>query len=312
MLFGSIRIFLGIVFLVTGISKIPIFQAFVYSITELTLLTGWIVYPIGVFAIALEITIGLGLLLNRQVRALSGILSLLMASFLVLLSAALFRFEHYICTCFGVLGLALPVHQQILVDLALLNLSVFLFLNSPKHSSLQTGNRFRAVMKTTFAVSLLWSGVIILQPSIIFGEKPDYGIDEKILLDKLSVSTQPRLVMMVDFGDFYCPDCLDDFVGISASVSEHPPETGANVSIVVRRIPFMEESEQRDFVDDWRQSNGVHLPMIIDTGELFDRSKIRKSAVLLFDRYGNLLAYETLPMGSRRRNEVVQQFLDLL
>jgi hypothetical protein len=315
MIISFIRFFLGIVFLITGISKIPIFESFAYSITELTPLTGWIIYPIAVIAIALEIVIGLGLILKKQVRLLSGILTLLIFSFIIMLSAALFRFEHYICTCFGVLGLELPVHQQIIVDLILLNLSLLVFFNPiPAASAVMRKNAFRT-LRIIIPACIVWGVIVLVQPGFIFGEKPDHTLNEGVLY-RFAASTgdeySPRLVVMVDFGDFYCPTCLDDFLNIAGTASEKGESVGRLVSVLVRRIQFMDEQEQREYIDTWKYNFDVTIPMPIDTAGYFDRSLVEKSAVLLFDRSGNLLEYETLPLGSRRRNEILEKFFDML
>jgi uncharacterized membrane protein YphA (DoxX/SURF4 family) len=315
MIISSIRLFLGAVFLITGISKIPIFESFAYSITELTPLAGWIIYPIAVLAIALEIVIGLGLIFKKYVRLLSGVLTLLIFSFIIMLSAALFRFEHYICTCFGVLSLELPVHQQIIVDLILINLSLLVFFNPvPAASADMRKNAFRT-MSIIIPACIVWGAIVLVQPGFIFGEKPDHTLNEGVLFG-FAASTgdeySPRLVVMVDFGDFYCPTCLDDFLNIAGTVSEEGESVGRFVSVLVRRIPFMEEQEQREYIDTWQYNFDVTIPMPIDTAGYFDRSLVEKSAVLLFDRSGNLLEYETLPLGPHRRNEILEKFLDML
>jgi uncharacterized membrane protein YphA (DoxX/SURF4 family) len=315
MIITLIRLFLGVIFLITGISKIPIFNAFAYSITELTPLAGWIIYPVAACAIAIEIIIGLGLILKKQVRVLSGTLTLLIFSFIIMLSAALFRFEHYVCTCFGILGLELPVHEQIVIDLILINLSLLIFFRSTSETPIVSGVSFARITGIVVSASIIWSAIVLTQPAFIFGEKPELNLNEEVLFSHAASTGDaysPRLVIMVDFGDFYCPTCLDDFLDIAETVSNNDEKMQGIVSVLVKRIPFMDEQEQREFVDTWQYNFDVTLPMPIDTAEIFERSLIEKSTVLLFDRNGNLLDSETLPMGPHRRSEIMERFFGLL
>jgi len=307
------RLVIGVIFLVTGISKIPIFDAFAYSITELVPLSGTVLTVTAVTAIAFEIVVGAALIFNKWTQLFSGLLSLMLITFIVMLSAALFKYESYICTCFGVLGLKLPVKEQILVDIGLLIITLFVFFYSRTESKFFAGIRQRAatIIAIVVALSVIWSGMIIFQPRLIFGEKPELTINTQMVFNEIPQrdTFQPRLIFMVDMADFLCPDCVADFVGMAERITEKPQEVSDNVFILVKRVDFMKFDEQHEYIEEWRTEHDYPLPMQIDTDDLFTRGGFDKSTALLYTGLGSLEDVETFPMGSRRRNEIVDRFL---
>ncbi|GEM_PF-1670966 len=307
------RLVIGVIFLVTGISKIPIFDAFAYSITELVPLSGTVLTVTAVTAIAFEIVVGAALIFNKWTQLFSGLLSLMLITFIVMLSAALFRYESYICTCFGVLGLELPVKEQILVDIVLLIMTLFVFFYSHTESKLFSGGRQYAVkiIASVIVISIIWSGLIIVKPRMIFGERPEITIDSQLVFHELPNRNgyNPQLVFMVDMADFLCPDCVADFLGIAERITEKPQEISENVFIFVKRVDFMGSDEQHEYVEEWRAEHNYPLPMHIDLNDLFSQAGFDKSTVLLYRGLGSLEDIETFPMGSRRRNEIVDRFL---
>ncbi len=307
------RLILGVIFLVTGISKIPIFDAFAYSITELVPLSGTVLTVTAVAAIMFEIVVGLALIFNKRTQLFSGLLSLMLITFIVMLSSALFRYESYICTCFGVLGLKLPVKEQILVDIVLLIMTLLVFLYSQTESKFFARIRQHSpkIIASAVTISIIWSGLIIVQPRVIFGEKPELTVNTQMVFDEIPHrdSFHPRLVFMIDMADFLCPDCVDDFLGMAERITEKPPEISDNVFILVKIVDFMDRDEQHEYIEKWRAEHNYPLPMQIDIDDLFTRAGFDKSTALLYTGLGSLEDVETFPMGPRRRNEIADKFL---
>jgi len=212
-----------------------------------------------------------------------------------------------------VLGLKLPVNQQIIVDFVLLNMAVIvLIFNSPKS---KTGLNLRQyasrIILPLLGFSILWSGLVLTQPKLIFGEKPDIAVDTQLIFYELPpVETyNSRLVFMIDIADFLCPQCLEDFLDMGKTITEHAGDVSANVYIITKKIEFMSREEQRDFIADWRTNYNFPMPLEIDANDIFSRAGIEKSTILLYTALGSLEDVETLPMGPRRRNEIVNRFL---
>jgi uncharacterized membrane protein YphA (DoxX/SURF4 family) len=307
------RLIIGIIFLVTGISKIPIFDAFAYSITELVPLSGTVLTVTAVATITFEIIVGLALIFNKWTQLFSGLLALMLITFIVLLSSALFRYESYICTCFGVLGLKLPVKEQILVDNVLLIMTLLVFFYSHTESTIFARIRQKAtkIIASVVVLSFIWSGLILVQPRVIFGEKPEITVRTQMVFDELPQrdTFQPRLVFMIDMADFLCPDCVADFVGMAARITEKSQNIADNVFILVNRVDFLDREEQREYIEEWRAEHDYPFSMPIDTNAIFTRAGFDKSTALLYTGLGSLEEVETFPMGSRRRNEIVDRFL---
>lgn len=307
------RLLLGGIFLVTGISKIPIFDAFAYSITELVPLSGITLTATAVAAIAFEIIAGFALLINRGTKLFSALLAIMLVVFIIMLSGALFRYETYICTCFGVLGLELPVSEQIIVDFVLLNMAMFVFIFSTSESKFFARLRQNAsrIIIPVLLVSVVWSGLVIVQPRAIFGAKPAITVDARAVFNTLPYldSYHPRLVLMIDVADFLCPQCLDDFLGMAERINEHSDDAKKYVHIMTKRIEFMKKDEQRDHIEKWRSRHNYPFPMEIDSDDIFTQAGFDKSTALLYSGLGSLEDIETFPMGSRRRNEITDRFL---
>lgn len=307
------RLILGFIFLVTGISKIPIFDAFAYSITELVPLSGTLLTLTAAAAIAFEIVVGLALIFNKWTQLFSGLLALMLLTFIILLSSALFRYESYICTCFGVLGLKLPVKEQIIVDMVLLLMTLIVFFYSRTESKFFARIRQHAVKIIASAVilAIIWSGLIIVQPQVIFGDKPELAIDTHIVFNELPHrdSFHPRLVFMIDMADFLCPDCVADFLGMAERITEKPQVVSDHVFILVKSVDFLEPDEQYRHIERWRTEHDYPFPLPIDSDDLFTRAGFDKSTALLYTALGSLEDVETFPMGSRRRNEIIDKFL---
>ncbi len=307
------RLILGVIFLVTGISKIPIFDAFAYSITELVPLSGTVLTVTAIAAIAFEIIVGLTLIFNKWTQLFSGLLALMLITFIVMLSSALFRYESYICTCFGVLGLKLPVKEQILVDMVLLVMTLLVFFYSRTESKIfaQIRQHSQKIIASVVILSIIWAGLILVQPRMIFGEKPEITINTQMVFNAIPHrdSFHSHLVFMIDMADFLCPDCVADFVGMAERITERPPEVSDNVFILVKRVDFMETDEQYEIIEEWRTEHDYPFPLPIDTNDIFIRAGFDKSTALLYTGLGSLEDIETFPMGSRRRNEILDRFL---
>jgi len=307
------RLLLGGVFLFTGISKIPIFEAFEYSITELFPLSGTLLTITAVTVIAVEIIIGLGLLFNKGTRLFSAILSLMMFTFIISLTTALFRYESYICTCFGVLGLKLPVNEQIVVDFILLNMALFVFLFSQSESNFisRLQQRSRKIIIPVLTVSIIWSTLVIVQPRFIFGEKPDIAVDTQKVFNEIPQHEQyqPYLVFMIDMSDFLCPQCLEDFLDMGNQIAAADPLKGETVYFMAKRIEDMTTEELQDYINYLQAEHNFPLSIKVDETDLFTRAGFDKSTVLLYTALGSVEDSETFPMGPRRRNEIMSRFL---
>jgi uncharacterized membrane protein YphA (DoxX/SURF4 family) len=316
MIITLFRLLLGGVFLITGLSKIPIFGAFTYSITDLIPVSGTPLVVLAVLTIAFEITAGAALLIRKLVPLFSALLALMLTAFIVALSVALFRYEHYICNCFGVLGLELPVYGQIIVDLILLTLALSVFFFDGRKRGAERFYRRYAIgtMTTTAVLSVIWGLLVLLQPVFVFGEKPELTINDRLIFSVADRSSdidrsRPILIQMVNFGDFMCPQCFDDFMYLGGRISGHPVDLSHNVITIAQRFEFMSPEEQWEYIEDWRYMQEYPLTMQLDERNLFDQSGLDKSMILLYSGSGALIDYAHLPMGSRRRSEMADIFL---
>lgn len=104
-------------------------------------------------------------------------------------------------------------------------------------------------------------------------------------------------------------------LGLKLPVNEHIPVDFVllNMALIVflfssSTSEFMNLEEQHAFIEDRRADYNFSLPLKIDVDDIFSRAGIEKSTILLYTALGSLEDVETLPMGSRRRNEILDRF----
>lgn len=119
-------------------------------------------------------------------------------------------------------------------------------------------------------------------------------------------SNQLNLLLFVNFADFYCPHCIDDFLMFSNSLNEILYTIYIPVIVILRRNEFQSEELQIHMMNGWIRGNDINFPFYLDTWDIFKQAQIEKTSVLLIDQLGGKLIYQTFPMGWKKRNEIIR------
>ena len=139
LLFG-LRLVLGALFIYSAVTKIEDIHYFVKSIENYKLLPSGLLNVIGITIPALELIVGIFLLLGIFVKESALVGSILMIIFILVVASALFRGLDIDCGCFGTAGGSKVGVLKLLENFLIL--AGFLWLT-------KTGSDYLAVIKDT-------------------------------------------------------------------------------------------------------------------------------------------------------------------
>jgi len=236
-----IRIFLGILFLATGLAKIPDFSSFSYAISKLVPVSQELIATIAINSIILEILCGIGLMLGLYKKQISQIVFLLLGLYICFLTAAIFRHIDVECKCFGFIGLSLSAPHQVIVDFILLNLSLFLVLNSSKQLKPVDFSRSfheKKMIYSSILIGFIWASLVLVQPPLLFGSKSQTPLKLSVIQSysnsKMTNESKSKIILLVNRADFNCHFCFQDFLAFCDVLKEmeFPQEA---VSIIVKK-----------------------------------------------------------------------------
>jgi len=122
-----IRIILGVLFVLSGLSKALDVAAFSQVITNYGIIPhGLASYP-AIFLPFLEIIIGINLIIGFKIKASSFLSILLMIFFIVIISYALAAGKSFDCGCFNFSKLGFTLNEELSYKLIIRNIILLLF-----------------------------------------------------------------------------------------------------------------------------------------------------------------------------------------
>ncbi len=129
----------GIIFLAAALPKILDAESFMRVVANYNIVPLFLVPVSAIMIPWIELTCGICLLMNRCVRSVLAILTVLVIAFIGGLAVNYFRGSEFDCGCFGILFQGGQVGiMTIIRDALLLGLTAFiLFLSNPKASCVQ-------------------------------------------------------------------------------------------------------------------------------------------------------------------------------
>jgi uncharacterized membrane protein YphA (DoxX/SURF4 family) len=131
-----IRIFLGLVFLLSGISKLLELSSFTATINNFQIVPLCFSKSVAIVLACLESGSGLMLLLGFQTKVSSGIVVILLIIFLAAIIPVLATGQEMDCGCFGSLSHDKVGSGLLVRDVILLGLAAFLFVEKSHKWSL--------------------------------------------------------------------------------------------------------------------------------------------------------------------------------
>jgi len=306
-----LSIVLGLVFLVAGAAKIPMFDQFAGTVASITHVSFGPARIIALIVLAIEVLGGIALFFRFKVTIVSMLFCALVGIFLWVLSSAIVQGREIDCSCFGILNISLSNRAELILDIAFFNLFALLaLLSSTKQSGSSTNQ------KVWWAVAAL--AVIYLQYSLIaFLSKNNYqghtlNISPAVLYAEAhnqefaSQKHRNRLLFLVSFVDLNCPPCYEDFITLCDIMQARMPREESNRVLVLFKADDIANPDNPTRLYRWAHASELSFPILIAPDSLFDDIQFTKSSAAVIDSSGKALLHEILPMGNEHQQTVLQ------
>ncbi len=320
----------GLLFLLSGLAKVPVLGALAQTIGELTHTSG--IFPLasaGV-VVAAEAAGGTALLLGRVVRPAAGGLMLLTGVFLFFLYQAVTGAHPFICNCFGVLGIRLSNRAELLLDLVLFNLLMAILAFWPS-GRMRWRFAGRAILLMLAALGIAGSeGYLLLRGPQGAEAHESFRLPLAYVRAHLpgGVSLtggagtsraesgrpgtgrpgagKPAMMFLLRFEDFTCPLCFQDFLDLADSLaSRRTPALEGRVWALMR-AGGAERLEGNGRLARWAEETGLSFPIMTVPDSIFDAAGVRKSMVAVLTDAERPLFRGEFPMGAERRLEALR------
>jgi hypothetical protein len=301
-----VRWVLGGVLCGASVSKGGATTDFVSSIGRLTGAAPEASLVIAWTIILLEGLLGIALFSGRFRGPSLLAASILFAGFAALLMTAWLRRETTPCGCLGPLGPKFSLRAQILFDLTLVMMGVFGWWRNNIQGEPDGGSRRSARVFVILGFIVLFSALVIALPE----PRPMPVRSETSLLPDVlgregEPTHAPAVFFLVDFSDFGCVLCLDDFLALADSVDHLTKRGKVHTEMIVRWHPERSVEAQQRVLRGWMKGNRYGFPARIDQDSLYERTLCKRTSVVVLDARRDVLFSGTFPIGEVRRNEVM-------
>jgi hypothetical protein len=303
----GVRWVLGGIFCLSSIAKAVAIGPFVLTVQRLTGVSADIAVFLAWATVFAEGALGLLLLSGRWSGVSLPVAAAILVGFAFLLLSFLLRREQLLCNCFGTFFPRLPSRAQILLDLALAAMGVLATPGRDSPPSTGLSRRRTVRILGTAAVLLLCTGVVA---SLHEPRPPKVRGQFSLLAERSGPSeemiTTPIIFFLVDFSDFGCVLCLDDFLAMADSVDRLTQEGKIRTQLISRRHPERSPEAQQRMLKGWMEGNRYGFDARVDEDSLFERTQCKRTTMVVLDDREDVLFSGTFPLGPARREEVLQ------
>lgn len=300
---------LGTFFCVTGAAKLPIFAAFASTISAIIGAGDFFAKILAVLVIGAELAGGIALLFRIRVRAAALALLMLAGLFVLLLFAAIIARRPFVCNCFGVIGLHLPILWEMVLDIALVDLLTAVAVLWPVSGAIRGESPLWTRILTWVLLLLAIAGETwMIRQAVRFSRwiPPAPDLYEIIAFAEGRSSRTPthaarRLFFLINFQDFTCPLCFEDFLSLADSLRVRPSDSWQERTFALLQESGSERLVSTNMLQTWSRETGLPFSFIVAPDSLFVHAHFRKSMIVLTDESNILLMAAEFPMGAARR-----------
>lgn len=300
---------IGVVFLVSGISKLLVVNSFQMTITKFLPFLFTYSSVIAYLVIILELVLGLLLFFRYKLLATSAALSVLLTFFIGILMYESMTGNSIRCNCFGGFNLSFPAKIQILIDFLLINglLIVGYLEKDVSHINKKYGWH-------NWVIPILF--LLLVEAAVsktVWFERPinntkDISELKRVIAKRkmpfVSNGSTRSVIFLISFYDFNCPLCYDDFVSISDSLQKQE-KNKTNILYLFEKESATSESLDSTRLEAWKVVNRINSPVYLVKNDLFRHLFIRKSSVIVLDSNEELFTKREFPIGIDGRKEIL-------
>jgi uncharacterized membrane protein YphA (DoxX/SURF4 family) len=318
------RLFVGGVFLATGVMKIPELQDISTFIARVAAMPSGLAYPSAVALVILEVAAGSGLLIGWKIRLWSSSAALLLLIFLAAPLVFSASWAGRPCPCFGLSFSDMPQVLHLLLNLILLNACVIMFVtgygghrNADAVRSLSALQRIViiAVCVASMAYGFLYLSAGPRETGIRLprdrGGRIMEFLESKSIGDRGSAQ-KGRVAVFIDVKGFGCPMCVEDLQAMCDSlngiVARYPE---AEVVAVLRGGLGLSGERIELMAEAWARGNHIQFPVVGDTEGISDSAGFTGNSIMLLDQHNNILLLEEFPLGAEKRRGILRMFVQM-
>lgn len=273
-IYAITTVLMGILFLLTGISKILEFNIFINSMFQVLPLSYNFVISLGSIIILVELFSAILCFIKRYQLAGLIIIRNLTVLFILFLSTVYFYIPNYECNCFGILGVKLPLLWQICFDIVILIITIVL----------STSLRQKKENPINFKVTYLILIAIFSLQSIgfyIYEKNPN----KSLLYEKL-IKISPQLaekkssqIITLDPILLNCSLCLNSLIQ-QAEEFVTQPENNDSLTIIIlnNENPSINSSPRR--INQLFTKLNIKAKAIVDRNGILNKLRLRESKII--------------------------------
>lgn len=308
-----LRIFLGILFVMSGSIKLFDLKSFFLTIKSLIPFLSSSSYFIGVFVILCELFLGAMLLFRKKIRIAVSLLLAIVFIFICLLVYNILMRTAVGCNCFGFISGYYSLNTQLIIDIIILNNLIILYylLNNRITIGTLKSNKANWIVAAIFYILINFN---LLQLAIS-GNEQKGKISENILPKISSVISQDKLnqkntrvFFFISFNDFSCPLCYDSFISVSDSLDKI---INNNIAIIYlfEKTSMGYSLQQENRFKEWLKIVGIKKPACAISDSLF-RDITNKSCIIIFNKNNELVIKEIFPVDPLKQ-KIIYNYLNI-
>lgn len=310
----SLHTVLGSLFLIGGLGKVFLFVPFAETIARILQMQGIAAGVAAGFIVLTQLSAGVALAARYKTVLAGVLLFLITCVFIWILSVAIMQGREIQCHCFGILGLQLSNRWEMIQDLSLLNLLAMVVIVSVRRKPDQpNGNPVLTLVLIILFLIVEYAvlGEFLAHPKNGRAVQSDAAVlnAETLSPGFANFRNGNRLLLLLEFSDFNCPPCFDDFMILCEKVKERFPFADSSRYFLMFRRGVVGDPGDSSRLNQWLRANGLNFPAGIGPDSLFERQRFEKSCVLVISPSGRLLFSEILPIGPTN-HELVVRLLD--
>ncbi len=309
MVVRSLSYVLGAVFLIAGIGKLLVLDAFAVTVAAIMLIPLTSAQTLAIGVIGVEVLGAIALFLQFRIRLISLMFCVLVGVFVWILSSAVVQGREIACNCFGNFGIGLTNTQELLFDIVLFNAFAILACYSPgKKKASFVGEGKRGILWKAILAAVLMLLEVPVVMTALNGRKAGthlraaaaISFAERVHPQFALRDSGKRALLLMRYADLGCALCFDDFAAFVDSAGSTLGRNSHRALVVFDEDQFIRNISS-SHLQRWISANGITLPVIVAPDSVLGNTGFVKSMVIILNRRNEVLFTEQFPMGTAKR-----------
>jgi len=314
MLVRSLSYVLGAIFLIAGISKLFVLNAFAMTVATIAPIPFGCARILAIGIIGVEILGAIALFAQFKTRMVSVLFCVLVAVFAWILSSAVILGREITCNCFGKVGLRMTNTQEFFLDIALFTAFALLAYCSPGRGGVSLAGQGKKGQQWggILAILLVLIGVSVVMPVLNGGKagthlSPEAAISfaERAHPQFVQDNAGNRALFLMKYADLGCPLCFEDFIAFADSAKSTLGLSSRQALVIFDEDQFVSNDSSRH-LQRWVSANDIPFAVIVAPDSVLGGIGLEKSMVIILDRKHTILFAERFPMGATKRLLAIQ------